>query len=541
MSQQPCIFISHKHEDKKIADIIRKFLDQESRKEIRVYQSSNSNAQGPRLGNTITSELKQELWDSGVVLLIYTTEDKDWSYCMWECGVATKQGIPQTRIIVLQCAKDTPKVFKDQVHVDMHSKDDIFKLVQSFLTQTDFFPGGDKALAPNLSSDGPEIMEKADDLYEKLKDEIHEHVSEEHVQPFIQLELKIDKKAKITSDTATLTEFGKSLQVSDINSRAQQIFGALNAKSCKTFETLVKRLAEGNADESPAWVKDLQGQIVNATRYEFPVPCGSLLEDGTEHYMPVLTHYREGPADMLQFDVNLVPLETDKVLSGIGDPYIQEYQNAKKKVKEFAPSLYDYFTPIATRYFSDWSEYVRKVANDGVEMRSREKLEITQLLVDATKEHTLIERKVGDPQKIHNFDWHLFYDKLGKNTEVNKVWILCVEEEEARNKVNEVEAAWRFFKDKKFRTLYCSPQNVECAMDCSIDEVVNERDVIENFGEYMKLVSLPERSFIAAMKANALVITFRKANNKDRNLLKSLDECSTEMTEDWLNSLRTPR
>ena len=78
-------------------------------------------------------------------------------------------------------------------------------------------------------------------------------------------------------------------------------------------------------------------------------------------------------------------------------------------------------------------------------------------------------------------------------------------------------------------------------MDCSIDEVVNERDVIENFGEYMKLVSLPERSFTAALKANALVITFRKANNKDRNLLKSLDECSTEMTEDWLSNLRTPK
>jgi len=26
---------------------------------------------------------------SDVVMLIFTTESEDWSYCMWECGVAT--------------------------------------------------------------------------------------------------------------------------------------------------------------------------------------------------------------------------------------------------------------------------------------------------------------------------------------------------------------------------------------------------------------------------------------------------------------------
>ncbi len=60
-------------------------------------------------------------------------------------------------------------------------------------------------------------------------------------------------------------------------------------------------------------------------------------------------------------------------------------------------------------------------------MRSREKLEITQLLVDATKEHKLIERKIGDPQINHNLDWRLFYDKLGKrdecSTEMTEDWL----------------------------------------------------------------------------------------------------------------------
>jgi hypothetical protein len=171
--------------------------------------------------------------------------------------------------------------------------------------------------------------------------------------------------------------------------------------------------------------------------------------------MPVLTQVRQVHAnDVLQFDVNFVPFEADKVLSGIGDPYIKEYQNAMKKVEEFAPSLLNYFTPIASRCFSDWSEYVRKVVSEGVEIRGPERLEITKLLVRATKKHMLIERLVGDPQIIHSRDWRLFYDTLGKNTEIDKAWMLCVEEEEARNKANEVEASWRFFKDRKFRTLY---------------------------------------------------------------------------------------
>jgi hypothetical protein len=53
-----------------------------------------------------------------VVLLVYTTEDQDWSYCMWECGVAMKPDAPQTRIVVLQCAAETPNVFEDRVRVD---------------------------------------------------------------------------------------------------------------------------------------------------------------------------------------------------------------------------------------------------------------------------------------------------------------------------------------------------------------------------------------------------------------------------------------
>ena len=49
MACQPSSFISHKHADRKIAAELRKFLNQWSRKEIPVFQSSDPLAQGPRL------------------------------------------------------------------------------------------------------------------------------------------------------------------------------------------------------------------------------------------------------------------------------------------------------------------------------------------------------------------------------------------------------------------------------------------------------------------------------------------------------------
>jgi hypothetical protein len=217
---------------------------------------------GPHLGNSLTSDLKQAIWDSRVVLLIYTTEDQDWSYCMWECGVATNPEAPQTRIIVLQCANVVPKVFTDQVHVDVRSKEDILKLVKSLLTQADFFPGSDQALAPKLSPNESYIKDRAKKLYKELDDVIPPlEVPEWHVQPFIRLGLKTDKIAKITSKTATLAEFEKALLVGGMDTRAKQIFGAGNVDGCKSFDTLVKRLAEGKTDEFPAWIKDLQDRL----------------------------------------------------------------------------------------------------------------------------------------------------------------------------------------------------------------------------------------------------------------------------------------
>ena len=46
-------------------------------------------AKTPGVGRTLNAELRQALWGAGAVILVYTSPDEDWGYCMWECGVAT--------------------------------------------------------------------------------------------------------------------------------------------------------------------------------------------------------------------------------------------------------------------------------------------------------------------------------------------------------------------------------------------------------------------------------------------------------------------
>ncbi len=537
MSRQPSIFISHKHADRQIATELRKFLDRWSRKEIPVFQSSAPLAKGPRLGHALTTELKQALWDAGVVFLIYTTEDQDWSYCMWECGVATKPEAPQSRIIVLQCGAETPRVFEDQVRVDVRDRDGVLKLVKDYLTDPGFFPGGGTAIAPKLSPDGDEVKDAAAELHKKLSAVIPKHeVAEWPAQPLVRLELKTEKIDKATSAAATRADFEKVVLIREMDPRALHIFGMANVDAGTSFGALVKQWAEGKTDASPAWVEDMRAQIVRAAHGKTPALLWTQLEeaDGHERYTPVLTRWRHVPAlDAMQFDVSLVPFDAVKVLSGAGDPYQQEYRNAMRKIESFAPFLAPYFTPIAARCFNEWSEYVRKVVGDGAEMRGPERLEITRLLVRATKKHMLVERVVGNPQALHSRDWLSFYDELGEHADVDKIWMLCVEESAVRSKAREVEAAWRFFKDRRFKTLYCLPRDVEH----SIGEALHGHEVIEDFGKYVKLLSLPGGSYTAGTKANVLVTTIRETSPEDRRLLRSMVDCSTPMTEDWLRSL----
>ena len=94
VEKKPLLFISHKHDDRKIAEELATFVRKKTLGQVNVYLSSNPRYLGPRQGKNLNDELKQALWEAKVVLLVYTSNDNDWSYCMWECGVATDPSPP---------------------------------------------------------------------------------------------------------------------------------------------------------------------------------------------------------------------------------------------------------------------------------------------------------------------------------------------------------------------------------------------------------------------------------------------------------------
>ena len=106
------LFISHKHFDRQIAEVLGRFIEERSAARIKVYLSSSPDFPGPRFGKALNAQLRDALWRTELLILVYTSADQDWSYCMWECGMAAHPHGPNTTLIVFQCGPDIPGPFR---------------------------------------------------------------------------------------------------------------------------------------------------------------------------------------------------------------------------------------------------------------------------------------------------------------------------------------------------------------------------------------------------------------------------------------------
>ena len=85
---RPLVFISHRTPDGAIASKVAGLLREWTGNQVRVHVSSDPAFEGPAPGSRLNDQLKLALAQSDVVLLVYTSPTEDWSYCMWECGIA---------------------------------------------------------------------------------------------------------------------------------------------------------------------------------------------------------------------------------------------------------------------------------------------------------------------------------------------------------------------------------------------------------------------------------------------------------------------
>ena len=322
---KPLLFISHKHVDKEIALCVAEFIRNTTMGQIDVHLSSNAAFQGPRFGKEINGELRRALWSCEVLLLIYTSEDRGWEYCLWECGVATDSNSPNTSIIVFQCGADIPAVLGGTLCVDARDIPSLQRLCREFFTQTGFFHSMQGALAEGFEKQ--QTDEKAVELHGKLATVIPKHVTTKEwpTWPFMQVELPLSEVTgiKVAAQPDMLAELMKLVlergTVSCLEPRVPRMFGLANLES----KTALRSLATSWQAEYPganlAWFHGCCQQIATAAAGKVlrVQPVSFPEAGGGAEFVPVVSRVRQFEWDnRICFDIycydfparNVIPL-----------------------------------------------------------------------------------------------------------------------------------------------------------------------------------------------------------------------------------------
>ena len=314
MPKERSLFISHKHVDHKIANVLGEFAKERSLGRVKVHLSSDPNFEGPKIGKSLTDQLKQALRNTNTVVLLYTSADQDWSYCMWECGVALDPETEDTNILVLQCGNDVPGPFADQVRINARRRDDILRFVQMFLTEPDFFPGFDEPVATFQAID-PQITKAADELFSNLQavlPPLEEEPTEEWpAWPFLKVELTLDQVDYLRNldfsarKDWTTEELPKLGLVAESDGRVQELFGKAKFPINLPLNQILTYWVNGHPNLAKDWFDGLCNQLTVAALGEFPViHWAHLTGPRGAKYIPILSRVTRIPSQRkMQFHI----------------------------------------------------------------------------------------------------------------------------------------------------------------------------------------------------------------------------------------------
>ncbi|MGV0023410.1 hypothetical protein [Phormidesmis priestleyi] len=311
---KPYLFISHKHVDSKIADVISRFVRMNTGGRVKIFQSSSPGSEHPKPGDNLNKSLKQALWSTNVLILIYTNPNQSWHYCMWECGLASHPASPDTKIIVFQCTSAALSVFSEQVNVNVKSLADVQKFTNTFLTDPDFFPSSQGAITEHQPN-GQEVAEAAVDLYEQLQKVLpveHEEPSEGWpAWPFLRLQISQESANRIcdASPEQGLQITNELIQSECVVVEGDKVAGYLfgtNLTNGMKFGRILSRWKEEYPNSKSKWIEALSRQIMAGTQDEFPPSEWELMQgiDNQNWYAPMLNRVRKLPSQQcIQFDI----------------------------------------------------------------------------------------------------------------------------------------------------------------------------------------------------------------------------------------------
>jgi hypothetical protein len=323
------VFISHRHDDVEIVNVISDHLKEWGVDKDSIFQSTDpSNGLTP--GNNIKDELEEKLTKVNLLLLIYTDNNADWSYCMWECGIAQGKSTVPTRTVVFQCTSDEPTVFQNELRIDVRSLIEIQRFVETFHKQADFIPGNENSngLYPDISD---EIMLKRS---ERFFGELNEVVppgtfSSRHMWDFIRLRLDSsnvtnienegnkEKKLLIIKEHLEILEPKYPTVGGSVDTAIKQ-FGFVGYTKELKMHSIIDRWIEEDSTGNDAWVYNIYEAIYQSLTNSQSVPLGNIMKSVRINvdwwFLPVITRMRSYSDNSREFDLYLVQVEYDKAI-----------------------------------------------------------------------------------------------------------------------------------------------------------------------------------------------------------------------------------
>jgi hypothetical protein len=314
-SKFPNIFLSHRSGDKEIADTIKKHLEYWGLPEKSIFHASAPGS-GVSPGEYLNQQLSQALVNSNLVILVYTFADLDWSYCMWECGLATNPLESGTRTIVFQCvSEEAPKPFSGQLLVKI-TPDEILDFTTKFHKDDGFCPGRE-ACFPNVSEKA--IKQRATDFYKELSKKVPSGRSEERPR-WDYFTIKMPKEVVGTvkhhpgMDEEISELIKKESKVKDHFGNALKHFNYYSWERDLTLKKLITRwLNETEVQEEAGeeWITVLCAEICRAIRNIPAQPIWKKMKSlfSSWSYYVILNHARSAPDESMEFDVYMYRFE----------------------------------------------------------------------------------------------------------------------------------------------------------------------------------------------------------------------------------------
>lgn len=321
---KPLIFISHRHDDKTIADVLRSFIVSRTANQVAVAQTSSPSAEGPEAGGSLNRQLMSLLWRSDVFILLHTNPKSDWSWCCWEYGLALDPNKPDTRSVVLQFSDQCHPLFNDLVRVDVRKREDVTRFTQDLLCGNSFFPERDTPIT-GFARESEDVRRAADELYESLQAVAPQGSDDPEpwpAYPYMQLRIGLDHIAEIQAAAErdrpevarTVLETGKVVIEGD--SEAGRLFGRRELINGEQFSELLARWMDRYPNSETHWVDAVAGQIAAAAIDDFPTLQWELMRardrGDMTWYGPALIQVQTVPRQQeMRFDVCFLKFNLD--------------------------------------------------------------------------------------------------------------------------------------------------------------------------------------------------------------------------------------